>query len=193
VGNFAVRLQDIRGLSCTSNAKLSVDQVKVVLTYNAIAENEDSDNFFIAPAQTDLPAIFDYIGNNVCPAARPVVDAVPTTANLLIITHVTNDNSGTATSTDFTTIVNTPTQASQTLSGVSAPGVTLVVPPGSYGVAETSKNGYTEILGDGCFANSSNPILAGETRVCIINNDDIPPPPPLIITPGTWQEVSSSI
>ncbi|MES2059837.1 MAG: hypothetical protein V4438_02290 [Patescibacteria group bacterium] len=182
-GNFIVRLKN----NCPTNTTLSVDQLQVKLTYSSVAENSDNDNFFIAPSASDMPGIFDYIGNNVCPAARPVVGAASTASNLLIITRTTNDNSGTASSSDFTSTINTPSQI-LTNAGVSAPGTTITIAPGAYNVTESAIPGYTEILSDGCYADSDHPIAAGETRVCIISNDDLPPPPPLIITPGTWQE-----
>ncbi len=190
-----VRLQDIRTGSCSTSNTLSVNSLKVKIGWAAIGENSDSDNFFIATSPDQMQQIFNYVGDNVCPASRPVVDTTPTTASLIVITRLNNDNgTGTATAvSQFSNSVNSPIQASQVNPGADAPGTTVVIPPGQYTVTETAMPGYTEILSDGCYADNTNLITAGETRVCIITNSDIPPPPPLLISPGQWQEVPSSL
>ena len=194
-GKLVVRLQDIRTGSCSASNTLSVNSLKVKVGWAAIGENSDSDNFFIATSPDQMQQIFNYVGDNVCPASRPVVDTTPTNASLIVITRLNNDNgTGTATSVgQFTNSVNSPTQASQVNPGVGAPGTTITIPPGQYNVTEAAMPGYTEILSDGCYADNTNLITAGETRVCIITNSDIPPPPALLIQTGTWQEVPSNI
>ena len=198
-GKFVVRLQDIRGGSCSGSGTLSVNSLKATISWVAIGENSDGDNFFIATTPDQMPEIFDYIGNSVCSAARPVQVISPTTATLLVITNVTNSNSGTKKPSDFTVNVTTPSQPTNSFSGSSS-AISLTIYPGDYVVTENPMSGYTEILGDGCSSvagASSTKIKAGETRTCIITNDDIPPPPPppdLTITPvlGTWLETSTT-
>ena len=197
-GKFVVRLQDIRGSGCSTFNTLSVNSLKVKVGWAAIGENSDSDNFFIATSPDQMQQIFNYVGDNVCPASRPVVDTTPTNASLIVITRVNNDN-GTVvpakTVADFQYSVNSPTQASQVNPGVGAPGTTITIPPGQYNVTESAMPGYTEILSDGCYADNTNLVKAGETRVCIITNSDIPPPPSLLIatSTGMWQEVPSNL
>ena len=191
-GKFAVRLQDVRGTGCSTSGTLSLDQVKVVVSYSVNQENADGDNFFIAPTSADMQGIFDFIGNSVCPAARPVVTVPATTGSVMVITRVTNNDSGTKTLTDFAPTMNAQNQGAQVVAPTDAPGVVVVINPGTYNVSEPAVAGYTETLSDGCIADATNPIAAGETRVCIITNDDIPPPPPppnLNILQSSWQEL----
>ena len=197
--NLAVQLQDIRGTNCSKSVALSVNSLKAKVYYSVNLQNSAGQNFFIAPTSADIPSIFDFIGNQVCPAARPVQVIPPTTATLLVITNVTNSNSGTKKPSDFTVNVTTPSQSTNSFSGSSS-AISLTIYPGDYVVTENPMSGYTEILGDGCSSvagASSTKIKAGETRTCIITNDDIPPPPPppdLTITPvlGTWLETSTT-
>ena len=194
-GQFVVRLQDMRGSGCSTTNSLSINSLKAIVNWQASGENSDDDNFFVATTPDQMQQIFNYVGDNVCPASRPVVDTTPTNASLIVITRLNNDNgTGSATSVgQFTNSVNSPTQASQVNPGVGAPGTTITIPPGQYSVTEAAMPGYTEILSDGCYADNTNLITAGETRVCIITNSDIPPPPALIIQTGTWQEVPSNL
>ncbi len=186
--SFVVRIQN----NCASGTTLSVNRLQTKLTYSAIAENSDDDNFFIAPSASDMPAIFDYIGGEVCPAARPTQNVgVSSAGTLILITRMISDNSGDKDLSDFTLSVSPSGQSTQTFPASGAPGTTVTVPPGTYSVSEGAVSGYTEVLGDGCYADSSNPIVAGETRVCFITNDDIPPPPDLTISTGSWQETPS--
>lgn len=187
VGTFIVRLKN----NCSSGKTLSLDRLSTKLTYSSVPENEDGDNFFIAPSASDMPGVFDYIGNNVCPAARPIAVVAPSQATLLILTRTINNYSGTASSSNFTVQVNGTNPSATNFAGVEAPGVTVTLDPGTYSVTESALNGYTEVPGIGCSGDSSNPIAAGETRVCILTNNDLPPPPPLNVSTGTWQEVPS--
>ena len=185
----------MRGSGCSTTNSLSINSLKAIVNWQASGENSDDDNFFVATTPDQMQQIFNYVGDNVCPASRPVVDTTPTNASLIVITRLNNDNgTGSATSVgQFTNSVNSPTQASQVNPGVGAPGTTITIPPGQYSVTEAAMPGYTEILSDGCYADNTNLITAGETRVCIITNSDIPPPPALIIQTGTWQEVPSNL
>ncbi len=191
-GNFAVRLTDIHTSACTSNATLSVDQVLLKMTATSLNENSDGDNFFVAPSAADMTDIFNYIGNKVCPAAAAEAAKPPTQGTLMIISNVINVSGGTKQPGDFTATVTATGQATQSFPGQGSPGTILTLNPGPYSVTETSVDGYTEVLGADCIADASNPIVAGEIRVCVITNQDIPPPPPppnISVTTGSWQEV----
>ncbi len=165
-----------------SGTTINVDQVKMKVSYTSITENSDGDNFFIAPTSADMPAIFNFIGDQVCPAALNLDQAAPpTTANLMVITRVNNDNSGTKLPADFTVNVLPGHQSQSSSAGVDTPGTNVTLNPDTFSVTENPVSGYTETFGEGCFgdASSQHPaLIAGETRVCIVTNDDVPPPPP---------------
>ena len=190
-GSFVVRLQDVRTSGCTSRTTLSLDQLKVTVTYASLLENSDGDNFFIAPTAADMGDIFDFIGNTICPAATATPANPPTTATLYVVAQVVNSNGGSKQSSDFTTTVTPGGQSPTSSPGSPPPGVAVTIDPGTYTVTEANVDGYVELPGSECTADSSNPIAAGETRVCVFTNEDIPPPPPppnLNITTGSWQE-----
>ena len=186
---FVVRLQDVDpGNACTNGSLLSIDQVQVRVSYSVNNENGDGDNFFIAPASSDMKGIFQFIGNQVCPAANnPAAAAAPTTASLFVITNVINNNSGANVANDFKVGINGQNASPATFSGTDSPGKQITLDPGTYSITQTTiPSGYTQSMTDSC----SGTIAAGEARVCVITDDDLPPPPPdLSITPGSWQEV----
>ena len=191
--NFRVRLTSN---SSTATRDFFLDWVPVRVYYSVITENSDGDNFFIAPSSADMKGIFEFIGNQVCPAAsNPVVTPPPTTGKLLVITHTTNNedppDTGTASSPDFSVTVTGGGVSPATFNGDES-GVLVTLDPGFFSVAQAPKDGYTRTLSDTCTSSGAGGLLvAGETRVCVINNDDTPPPPPppdLTIDPGTWHE-----
>jgi hypothetical protein len=188
-GSFVVRLQNIDpGNACVNGSTLSTDQIRARVYYSANTENSDGDNFFIAPSSADMQSIFNFIGNQVCPAAVNLTSIPPpTTGTLLVMTTVTNNNGGGAVASAFTANVSAVSPSQSSFAG-STSGVSVTVGPGSYSVTEGAVSGYNEILGATC----SGTIVAGETRVCVLTNDDIPPPPPppnFSVNVGSWQEV----
>jgi hypothetical protein len=197
---FAVRIQDIDpGTQCTNGSTLSVDQVVAKVYYSVNTENGDGDNFFISPTAADMKGIFQFIGNQVCPAAsNPAQTPPPTQGGILVVTQVINNepvNEGTATPADFSmSMIGTNVSPAGALSG-SATGIVVTVNPGSYSLLATAKDGYTQSLTPTCSSASNGNIAAGEARVCIVTYDDIPPPPPppnFNLTPGTWQETPTA-
>ena len=191
--NFRVRL--------TANATQGtrdffLDWVPVRIYYSgAVPENTDSDNFFIAPLASDMKGIFNFIGEQVCPAALNLGSvAPPTTGTLIILTQAVNNNGGVSVSSDFTVNVGATNPSLSSFAG-SVSGVSVTVNPGSYDVTETMVDGYNQIYGATCSSGSAGPIVAGETRVCVLVNDDIPPPPVppnFNINTGSWQEVPNA-
>jgi hypothetical protein len=181
------------GTSCSSRTFL-LDWLPITVYYTVNTENGDGDNFFIAPTSADMKGIFEFIGNQVCPAINNVAAAnPPTTASLLVITQVINNNSGASVAGDFTDHVTGGNPSLNNFAGDTS-GKMVTVDPGSYSVTQSAAPaGYTTTSTDSCSSSgSAGAITAGETRVCILTNDDIPPPPPppnLTITPGSWQEV----
>ncbi len=147
---------------------------------------------FDAPTSADMATIFQDIGKLVCPAIGVVQPPPPTHANLIVITNVTNNNSGTATAANFSINVSAVNPSQTSFTGVASPGTNIQVDPGAYTITEGLVSGYSESLDPAC----SGTIVAGATQTCIINNDDLPPPPPVIppvqtpptITIDTWLE-----
>lgn len=148
--------------------------------------------WFSAPTSADMANIFQSIGTLVCPALSVVPPPAPTYGNVVVITNVTNDNTGTAVPTDFTINVAATNPSLSSFAGSIAPGQTVQVDPGSYTITEGLISGYSQSLDAGC----SGTITAGATQTCVINNDDLPPPPPAVppvqtpatITIDTWEE-----
>lgn len=199
--NFRVRVTTNcsgSGSSCSSRT-FSLDWVPVTVYYSVNYENGDGDNFFIAPTSPDMKGIFEFIGNQVCPAVNnssPV--AAPTTGTLYVITRVVNNNNGTNVPGDFTAKVTGGNASPGTpFPGLDTPGQSVTLDKdASYSVTQpTAPSGYTQSMTDSCSSATSSTLPAGESRVCIITNDDIPPPPPppnLTVTPGSWQEVPNT-
>jgi hypothetical protein len=198
-GNFVVRLQDIDpGNACLNGSTLSVDQIRARVYYSVNTENSDGDNYFVAPTSADMQSIFNFIGNQVCPAANVVAVPPPTTGTLLVLTTVANNNGGSATPSSFTANVSASSPSQTSFAGSSS-GVLVTMNPGAYSITETAVSGYNEISGATCSSslpcdpvNGTGGVCAGETRVCILSNADIPPPPPppnFNINVGNWQEV----
>ncbi len=170
-----------------------LDWIPVTVYYTVNTENGDGDNFFVAPTSGDMQGIFNFIGQQVCPAALNIAATPPPTiATIIVITNVTNNNGAGSSPSDFTGRVNNATNPSVTSFAGSSSGFSITVNPGGFNITEDSLAGYIGIPGPTCQADSSsNPINAGETRICIINNDDIPPPPPppnLDFDTNSWQE-----
>ncbi len=187
--NFRVRL--------TSNSTVStrdfyLDWVPVRVSYSVNTENGDGDNFFLAPTSADMQGIFNFIGQQVCPALLNLAPPTPpTTGTILVITQVVNNNGGTKVPADFIANISA-TNPSQVSFPGSSTGVSVTVDPGAYSITENNVTGYNEILGATCSSATAGNIIAGETRVCVLTNDDIPPPPPppnFNINTGSWQEI----
>ena len=201
-GSFVVRLQNIDpGNACINNSTLSIDRVRARVYSSApLVENSDGDHFFISPTSADMHGIFDYIGEQVCPALLNLDAATPpTTGTLIVLTQVINDTpapyTGTKALTDFTVNISANAPSQSSLSSSTVPRITgfdsITVNPGDYNISENSMSGYDESYSDTC--SSSNPLMgpiaAGETRVCIITNDDLLPAANLNLNPSSWSEV----
>ncbi len=91
---------------------------------------------------------------------------------LTVIKVVVNDNSGTATSSDFTITVTGTNVSNPSFAG-SEVGSTTALGFGAYSVAETGPSGYIASMSADC----SGTITAGENKTCTITNDDIAPTP----------------
>lgn len=193
---FLVRVTSLcSGSGSCSSRDFYLDWLGVDVYYTgAVPENGDGDNFFVAPTSADMKGIFEFIGNQVCPAINNVGAATaPTTASLLVLTRVVNNYSGANASGDFGVSITGTNVSPATFAGVDSPGKQVALDPGSYSAAQTGvPAGYTQSQTASCSSAASTPIEAGESRVCVITNSDIPPPPPppnLTVTPGSWQEI----
>ena len=180
-------------------SKNDAGSATVVSQALAYIENNDKDNFFISPTFTQLQTIFEQVGTAVCPAAGAVSTPPPTTGQLVVITHMVNDNGGTKQPSDFTMQLSGSglNPSINNFVGVDAPGVSVTVSsttPGGYSVVELGFAGYVPTYGAGCSGN----IAGGETRTCTVTNNDNapapppPPPPPPNIDIGPWQETTTA-
>jgi hypothetical protein len=180
--NFRVRITSNcsggwSGSNC-SNRDFYLDWIPVRVYYTIIAENSDDDNFFISPNSSDMQGIFETIGEKVCPAMNNTAPAPPpTTASLIVINYVINDNAGTSSASDFTMNVTAASSSPSSFSGSGGSGTTVTLDPGNYSVDGSIVSGYNKAIGVLCSSVMSGNINAGETRTCTITNDDIPPDP----------------
>jgi hypothetical protein len=96
-------------------------------------------------------------------------DAAP---GLTVVTHVINDNGGTAVASDFVTILQAIGSPTQSLNG-SEDGVLIENSIGFFGVGQAflPSGGYNVSFFGDCFG----VINPGETKVCTIVDDDIAP------------------
>jgi hypothetical protein len=161
--------------SSTSNSRdFYLDYLPVRVYYTVIQENDDGDNFFISPTSADMKGIFEFIGNQVCPAIAAPPPASPTTANLIILNHVINDNGGTNHASDFTINITATNPSQNNFAGAEYPGTTVSVDPGAYSIDASALSGYTKVIGASC----SGTVAAGDVVTCVVTNDDVPPAPP---------------
>lgn len=190
--NFRVR---VTMNSTTATRDFYLDWIPVTVSYSVNTENGDGDNFFVAPTSADMQGIFNFIGQQVCPASLNLTATPPpTTANLNVVTNVTNNNGGTKTPSDFIVNVNGTNPTPNTFPGNA--GTNVTIDPGNYSINQNGVAGYTVDTSSSCSSSGTlGPIVAGENRVCIISNDDIPPPPPppnLNFNTNSWREVQTS-
>jgi Ca2+-binding RTX toxin-like protein len=103
------------------------------------------------------------------------VDDPPTRGTLFVITNVVNDDSGTASASDWTMTVTGSNPVPGRFPGTGAPGTTVTLDPGSYSVSGSGPAGYTSSLSSEC----SGTIAAGEEKTCTMTADDEPPAAPI--------------
>ncbi|MBX4196792.1 hypothetical protein KW805_04355 [Candidatus Pacearchaeota archaeon] len=104
-----------------------------------------------------------------------------------IVTHVINDNLGTANPSDFAFFITSPTgDGRQRQIEAREADITVLRDPGPYDLYSfySKTGGYTRTLSDDC----SGTVAAGETKTCVIIYDD----PPLILLPQHWCYQESS-
>lgn len=89
---------------------------------------------------------------------------------LNVVKKVINDNSGTASPSDFTMVV-TGTSGTNQFPG-NPLGTGLLLNEGTFNVSEESFEGYTQSLEGDC----SGTIAIGEVKTCVVINDDIAHP-----------------
>ncbi len=196
-GKFVVRLRNIDpGNSCTNNSLLSVDRLRVRVYHSVNQENGDDDNFFISPTSADMKDIFEFIGEQVCPAIGFSSGSTPpTTGKVTVVTRIINNNGGTLIPSGVNIDV-TPHSASPNTFAGSTGGTVVTLSPGAYNMKSASvPNGYEEVIGAGCSSTEGGNINAGESRICVLTYDDVPPPPPapdLSIHLGSWKEIPTA-
>ena len=96
-------------------------------------------------------------------------DDIPT-AQLVVIKHVINNDGGTASSSDFTMLVNGNNPSPGAFQG-SETGTNVTIYEGSYDVWEYSRSDYSQSNSPDC----SGFIKGGEIKTCTITNDDLQP------------------
>ena len=91
-------------------------------------------------------------------------------ATLIVIKKVTNDNGGTAVSSNFTMTIEGVTAAGgNSFPGADDPGTSKsLTTVGAYNVTETGPSGYDATYSADC----SGTIALGQTKTCTITNDD---------------------
>jgi hypothetical protein len=170
-----------------------LDWVPVQVYYTVIGENADGDNFFISPTSADMPGIFKYIGEQVCPAVGfAAVSEPPTNATVKVITQVLNNNGGTLTPQQVRMHAQTGGPSPNAWDGTASGKDVTFASPGTYRIYGDVPTGYVEIPSASCSSNSSTQLVPGESRVCVLTYEDVPPPPPppnLTINLGSWIEV----
>lgn len=93
-------------------------------------------------------------------------------AHLIVIKHVINNDTGSATASDFTMTINGVTVPSgSSFPGAELPGTNKIVFPGSYSVSESGPSKYFTTFSTDC----SGSIALGETKTCTVTNNDIGP------------------
>ena len=104
------------------------------------------------------------------------------TGTLVIVTNVTNNDSGVKTTSDFTdTVTGTNVLPTSTFVG-SVTGTTVTLNAGSYSVAQLPTAGYNVTYSSGC----SGTITASGTETCTISDDDKPLPAPACSMNGLY-------
>ncbi|MEK7531136.1 MAG: vWA domain-containing protein [Patescibacteria group bacterium] len=199
-GNFRVRVTALcsgGGSPSCATRDFYIDHIPVRVSYTAIAENSDSDNFFISPQAGDMPGIFRFIGEQVCPAAAaPPIITTPTSGTINVLTNVVNDSgTGTKVAADFISVVDDNGAIVQFAGNSVSPGSSVIVQDlHTYTVSVNgSHEGYDMTMSPAACA--SGTMVAGTVLNCTITLDDVPiptpppPPPPPAIDIGSWEEI----
>lgn len=92
-------------------------------------------------------------------------------AHLNVIKRVVNNNGGSATAGDFAISVTGTDVSKANFNGQEAPGTSVELKAGSYGVTEEATSGYAASYSADC----QGTIERGATKTCLITNDDQPP------------------
>jgi hypothetical protein len=90
-------------------------------------------------------------------------------AHLIVIKHVINNSGGSAVASDFTMTVTGSSPSPASFPGDES-GTNVTLDAGSYSVAESGPDGYTESDSADCAGSIAN----GETKTCTITNNDNP-------------------
>ncbi|MEY4747321.1 MAG: hypothetical protein RLZZ416_370 [Candidatus Parcubacteria bacterium] len=107
--------------------------------------------------------------SNISVAAGETKTCTITNAKLPTLTVtkiVVNDNGGTATTSDFSLMIDGMTTASSVASTTTI---------GAHSISEGAHTGYTSTIGGDCAADGSITLVAGDNKTCTVTNDDNPP------------------
>ena len=125
------------------------------------------------------------------PLAVALVPPLQAQARLVVVNDVVNDDSGTATASDWTISVTGTNPSPASFPGAEAPGTTVTLDAGAYTVSASGPAGYTTAPSADC----AGTIAPGETKACTITNDDddgAPPPAPCIVLSQSATSVSAA-
>ena len=172
-----VVVNDGGGEAEISDFPLFVDEESVV---SGVAEDFEAGDYVISETNTDENYVavitgdcdeegdltVEVDGEYFCTITNTFDPGEPTTGTLVVKKVVINDNEGTATSSDFSFIVNGGQPIPFDVDGQND----LVLPVGSYNVTEVAAGGYSVSS-----SNCSNINLTVNGWTCEITNNDIPP------------------
>jgi prealbumin domain-containing protein len=161
----------------SSNPSGDISQIISQLAQQIIAGNSDCANQAvnqIAQQSAQGTNIIQVISQIVMQTTCPPLTPTPSTATLIVVKNVINDNGGILEPADFRVSVTGPAPNPPVASPFPAkdtPGTSIpVVANTAYQVREITREGYSVDYSDDCDSNSGIP--AGQTRTCIITNDD---------------------
>lgn len=103
----------------------------------------------------------------------------PTTATLVVVKNVINDNNGSSVASDFLiNVTSSNVDVTGSPANGSAIGTSYTLAPGTYVISEPAHSGYDLSFTGTIESNGTVTLVAGETRTITLNNNDIPPVAP---------------
>jgi hypothetical protein len=161
----------------SSNPSGDISQIITQLAQQVIAGNSDCANQAvnqIAQQVAQGTNIVQVISQIVIQTSCPPLTPTPSTATLIVVKNVINNNGGILEPVDFRISVTGSAPNPPIVSlfpAEDSPGTSIpVIANTAYQVREVTREGYSVDYSDDC--DSTSGIPAGQTRTCIITNDD---------------------
>jgi Prealbumin-like fold domain len=149
----------------------SVSTTTTTKTFSSWTQGDKNTDFGTLVPGSPTPCISNSSGGSNGNLTDGYAHFVNSTATLIVIKHVVNNNGGTATAGNFNMSVTGGSPSPATFAGAESPGTSVTIAANTaYSVGETGPSGYTRSDSPACA--SATGIAPGGTATCTVTNDD---------------------